>query len=109
MRSIGVSNYAQRHLEELLAKPDLRFKPAVNQVDLHPFMRREADVQYCQKQGIHLMAWGPLARGYRFGHPVLKAIAAKYGKSEANILIRWSLQHGCACRSSRLTHQHFAD
>lgn len=58
-------------------------------------MRREKDVQYCEEQGIQIMAWGPLARAFRFGHPVLKAVADKHKKSEANVMLRWSLQHGC--------------
>lgn len=114
VRSIGVSNYAERHLKELLAMPGLKIKPAVNQIDVHPFMRRSSvcvladhgvfrhptdvlmqDVKYCQDNGIQVMAWGPLARGYRFGHSTLKSIASKHKKSEANVLLRWSLQNGC--------------
>ena len=91
LKSIGVSNYAERHLDELLStKP--KVKPVINQIDLHPFMTRESLVQYHKKHGIQLEAWGPLARGMRFSNQKLKTIATKYNKSAAQILLRWSLQ-----------------
>jgi diketogulonate reductase-like aldo/keto reductase len=100
-KSIGVSNYGIKHLQELL---DQGQKPVINQVDLHPFMTRTDIVDFCQKHEIVLevyypmtmlmKAYAPLTKGYRIKHPPLLEIAKKYNKSAAQVLIRWGLQHG---------------
>ncbi|GAA5988010.1 hypothetical protein JCM11641_002128 [Rhodosporidiobolus odoratus] len=93
VRSIGVSNFGVKHLETLLAdKP--KYVPAVNQIDLHPFMTRNELVAYCEGKGIVLEAWAPLVRGERFDHPVVVELAKKYGKSPAQILVRYGLDRG---------------
>ncbi|PRQ75191.1 NADP-dependent oxidoreductase domain-containing protein [Rhodotorula toruloides] len=93
VKSIGVSNFGVKHLEDLLAgKP--KYVPAVNQIDLHPFMTRNELVAYCESQGIVLEAWAPLVRGLRFKHPVVVEIAEKYKKSPAQVLIRYGLDRG---------------
>ncbi|GAA5863119.1 hypothetical protein JCM1840_002476 [Sporobolomyces johnsonii] len=93
VRSIGVSNFGVKHLEQLLAtKP--KYVPAVNQIDLHPFMTRNELVDYCHAKGIVLEAWAPLVRGERFKHPVVVELAKKYGKTPAQILIRYGLDRG---------------
>ncbi|BGP15108.1 hypothetical protein JCM10213v2_003063 [Rhodosporidiobolus nylandii] len=92
-KSIGVSNFGIKHLEDLLAtKP--KYVPSVNQIDLHPFMVREELVQYCKSKGIVLEAWAPLVRGERFKHPVIVELAKKYGKTPAQVLIRYGLDRG---------------
>ncbi|PRP85294.1 hypothetical protein PROFUN_06896 [Planoprotostelium fungivorum] len=91
IRSIGVSNYGTKHIRELLDA--CRIKPCINQVDLHPFMTRTDIVKLCRDNDIHLMAWGPLVRGEKFDHPVIVSMSKKYGKSPAQILLRWGLQH----------------
>ncbi|GAA5994306.1 aldo/keto reductase [Rhodotorula paludigena] len=93
VRSIGVSNFGVKHLENLLARKP-KYVPAVNQIDLHPFMTHNDIVEYCEKQGIVLEAWAPLVRGMRFKHPVIVELAEKYGKSPAQILIRYGLDRG---------------
>lgn len=94
VRAIGVSNYMVRHLEELATQSDV--VPAVNQIELHPynFRSRLEVVEYCQCRGIAVEAYCPLARGRRLKDPELVAIAGGYGKTPAQIMIRWSLQHG---------------
>jgi len=91
IRSAGVSNYTIRHLEELLASSPT--PPAVNQVEFHPFLYQERLLEFCNGRKIQLEAYSPLARARRLGHPVLKEIATKYGRTPAQILIRWGLQH----------------
>lgn len=91
-RSIGVSNYTVRHLEELLAKSSAI--PAVDQVEFHPWLYQEELLEFCAKQGIVVEAYSPLTKGRRLRDPALMELAAKYGRSPAQVLIRWSLQHG---------------
>lgn len=91
-RSVGVSNFTIDHLEELLATTDI--VPAVNQVEFHPFLFQKKLLDYCNQKSIHLEAYAPLTRGEKLDHPVIKQTASKYSKSPAQVLIRWSLQHG---------------
>ncbi|KAL0945456.1 hypothetical protein HGRIS_000946 [Hohenbuehelia grisea] len=92
LRSIGVSCFGVKHLEELLESglP----APAINQIDLHPFMTREDVVDYCRKHGIVLEAWAPLVRGLRFDHPSIASLVEKYHKTPAQVLLRYSIQKG---------------
>jgi diketogulonate reductase-like aldo/keto reductase len=91
-RSIGVSNYTIRHLEELLrSTPD---SPAANQVEFHPFLYQKELLEFCVSKKIQLEAYSPLTRGHRLDHPVISQIAARHGRTPAQVLIRWSLQHG---------------
>ncbi len=93
-RAIGVSNYTIRHLQELLdASPVV---PAVNQVEFSPFLYQRDLLRFCQDHGIQLEAYSPLTKGLRLKHPKLVALAAKYSRTPAQVLIRWSLQHGLA-------------
>lgn len=91
IRSAGVSNFGIRHLEQLYSA-GVKVPVALNQIDLHPFMRRDELVDYCRSKGIVMEAWGPLARGYRFKHPALTKLAQKHNKSTAQVLLRWGLQ-----------------
>ena len=90
-RSIGVSNYLVRHLEELLGVSDV--VPAVNQVEFHPFLFQKSLLEYCRDKEIQLEAYSPLTKGQRLNDPGIKRIAAAYFKSPAQIMIRWGLQH----------------
>ncbi|GMG37548.1 unnamed protein product [Ambrosiozyma monospora] len=94
VKNIGVSNYGIKHLKELLAYPDLKIKPAVNQIELHPWLSREELVKYLKDEGIAVEAYSPLARGQRINDPALEEFAKKYGKTNAQILIAWSLAKG---------------
>ncbi|MFW9853774.1 MAG: aldo/keto reductase [Candidatus Thorarchaeota archaeon] len=91
-RSIGVSNYMRRHLEELL--DDCSIPPAVNQIELSPYnyLYRKEVVDYCRSKNITLEAYSPLTKGRKLNDPKLVEIATTYSKSPAQILIRWALQ-----------------
>lgn len=91
-RAIGVSNFLVPQLQELFAKA--KHKPHVNQIELSPFLQRRDTVELCTREGIVLEAYSPLTRGKRLGHTVVKAIASEAGKSPAQVLLRWGVQHG---------------
>ncbi|MBG9941807.1 aldo/keto reductase [Brevibacillus formosus] len=92
VKAIGVSNFHVHHLEELLK--DAEIKPMVNQVEFHPRLSQDELRAYCKEQGIQFEAWSPLMQGQLLDNPVLKGIAEKYGKSIAQVIIRWDLQNG---------------
>jgi len=89
----GVSNYGQKHLEELLAS-NPKIKPAVNQIEVHPFNTRTDLTEYCQQNEIIVEAYAPLARALRMKHPVVVELSKKYSSTPGQLLVRWSLQHG---------------
>lgn len=91
-KSIGVSNFMVSHLEDLLKESSI--VPAMNQVEYHPFLQDTSLKEYCQKKGILLEAYSPLAHGQKLEDERLTTLAKKYNKSNAQILIRWSLQSG---------------
>ncbi len=80
-------------MEELLAG-NPKMKPAVNQIEVHPFNTQSAIVSFCQKNDILIEAYAPLARAMRMKHPKLVAIAKKYTVTPAQVLVRWSWQKG---------------
>ncbi|MGG3470299.1 aldo/keto reductase [Neobacillus pocheonensis] len=91
VRAIGVSNFKVHHLEELLK--DAEIKPMVNQVEYHPHLTQKELLAFCQKEGIQLEAWSPLKQGQLLNEPVITEVAAKYGKSAAQVILRWDLQN----------------
>jgi len=91
-KAIGVSNFSIEQLETL--RKQARIIPAVNQVEFSPFMYRSELLAYCQANGIQLEAYSPLTRGKKLHNTAVEEIAKKYGKTSAQIMIRWSLQHG---------------
>ena len=91
-KSIGVSNYTIKHLQQLLK--DCKIKPAVNQVELHVFLQQPELVEYCNKQGVVVEAYSPLAHGQGIDNPVLAEIAKKHGKTSAQVMLRWCLEIG---------------
>ena len=92
IRAIGISNFRRHHIEELMKTA--KIKPMVNQIRLCPGDTQEELVGYCREQGILLEAYSPLGTGKIFAVPEMQKIADKYGKSIAQICIRWSLQNG---------------
>ena len=92
IRAIGVSNFQPHHLDDLLA--DAEVVPAVNQVEFHPLLTQAELLDYCAKKGIQVEAWSPLARGLLFDNEVVTGLGDKYGKSPAQILLRWVLDKG---------------
>ena len=93
-RSIGVSNFLVRHLDELLAHASV--PPAVNQIELSPFLyRTRADtLRRCAEEGIAVEAYSPLTKGRRLDDSTVASIAGEVGRTPAQVLIRWSLQKG---------------
>jgi diketogulonate reductase-like aldo/keto reductase len=89
-RAIGVSNYSIRELNEVLQNSDV--VPAVNQVEFHPFLYDEELLNFCKNNRIQLEAYSPLTRGKKLNHQNIVKVAKKYGKTPAQVLIRWSLQ-----------------
>ncbi|SDH59220.1 Aldo/keto reductase [Planococcus glaciei] len=90
VRSIGVSNHQQHHLEKILAKANT--KPMVNQIELHPQLTQEPLRQFCAENEIAVTSWSPLARGRLLQDPVLAKIGEAHGKCIAQVVIRWHLQ-----------------
>ena len=103
IRSLGISNYGVHHLDEL----EMHIKEleeergkgragviSVGQWELHPWLPRPDIVQWCEKRGVVLEAYCPIVRGLRSEDKLLKPLMAKYGKTAAQILLRWSLQKG---------------
>lgn len=93
-RSIGVSNFSHIHLQALF--PAAKERPAVNQIELSPFLQQRPISEFCRSQDIQLTGYCPLAKGRRFDDPTLTEIAAQHGKSQAQVMIRWALQKGQA-------------
>jgi diketogulonate reductase-like aldo/keto reductase len=102
-RSIGVSNFLVRHLDELLAHASV--PPSVNQIELSPFLyhTRADTLQRCEEAGIAVEAYSPLTKGRRLSDQTIGRVAAEVDRTPAQVLIRWSLQKGFIVipRSSR--------
>lgn len=95
VKSIGVASFGISHLQEIFDWDGLTIPPAVNQVELHPYLMRNDITSFCRGRDIILEAFSPLMHGKGWGKDeVLKDLSVKYKRSEAQILIRWSLQHG---------------
>lgn len=92
VKAIGVSNFQVHHLEDLMQ--DAEIKPMVNQVEYHPRLTQTEVQAFCREHGIQMEAWSPLMQGQLLDHPLLREIAGKYGKSAAQVIIRWDLQNG---------------
>ena len=94
LKAIGVCNFYPNRLADLCETVEV--KPAVNQVELHPFFQQENALALMKQYGVHPEAWGPFAEGNHgiFTHPVLTKIGQKYGKSAAQVALRWNVQRG---------------
>lgn len=94
LRAIGVSNFYPDHLIDLASNVEI--PPMVNQVETHVFDQQVQAQKYMKELGCQIMSWGPLAEGRNnfFTNPVLEAIGSKYGKSVAQVALRWLTQRG---------------
>lgn len=94
IRAIGVCNFYPDRLADLCA--NMKVTPAVNQVELHPFFAQTGALAAMKEADVQPEAWGPLAEGKHgiFAHPVLTQIGAKYGKTAAQVALRWNTQRG---------------
>ncbi len=94
IRAIGVSNFQPDHLQDLLSAAQVI--PAVNQIELHPYLQQHETRELCAEHGIHVESWSPIggSRGNVLEDPVVTKLAEHYGKSPAQVVIRWHVQSG---------------
>lgn len=92
VHAIGVSNFMVQHLEEIMNATGV--VPAVNQIEVSPFLYPRDVIQFCEKNNIIIEAYCPLTRSKKLNDSTLLSVARNYAKTTAQILIRWSLQHG---------------
>ncbi|WP_010516213.1 aldo/keto reductase [Croceivirga radicis] len=92
IRAIGVSNFLQHHLEDLLSTAEI--VPMVNQMEFHPYLVQQELLDFCRKHQIQYEAWSPMMQGKIFELDAFKELARKYNKSIAQIVLRWDLQKG---------------
>lgn len=94
LKAIGVCNFYPERLADLCETVEIT--PMVNQVELHPFFRQQKALDLMKEYGVIPEAWGPFAEGNHgiFSHPVLSKIGEKYGKSAAQVALRWNVQRG---------------
>jgi len=90
-RSIGVSNFEAKHLERIIGETGV--KPVLNQIELHPRFQQRPLREEHARLGIATQSWSPLGQGQLLKDPVVQSIAAKHGKTAAQVLIRWHLDH----------------
>jgi 2,5-diketo-D-gluconate reductase A len=91
-RSIGVSNFHRHHLERLLDEGGT--VPAVNQIEVHPYLTQDKLRAFCAAHDIAVEAWSPLARGQVARDPVVASVASATGKTPAQVVLRWHVQRG---------------
>jgi methylglyoxal/glyoxal reductase len=93
-KAVGVSNFSVDQLQDLMS--DSQLVPAVNQIEFNPFNYDEqADtLGFCKEQAIIVQAYSPLARARQIDHPVIQDIASKIGRTNAQVMLRWAIQHG---------------
>jgi 2,5-diketo-D-gluconate reductase A len=91
-RSIGVSNFQVEHLERLAAETDV--VPAVNQIELHPYFQNRDVAAYGEEHGIATEAWSPIAQGKVLDDATIGEIAERLGRTPAQVVLRWHIQHG---------------
>ena len=92
IRAIGVSNFLRHHLEDLFETAEI--VPMVNQMEFHPWLVQQPLLDYCRERQIQYQAWSPLMQGAITQVPELMELGRKYGKTEAQIVLRWDLQKG---------------
>ena len=92
IKAIGVSNFRPRHLKNIMDHAEIM--PMVDQVEIHPGMPQDEILSFCREHNMAVEGWSPLSTGRIFSVPEIKEIADKYGKSIAQICLRWSVQRG---------------
>lgn len=95
IKSLGVSNFGEHHIEELVNSPQGKaVKPVVNQIECHPFFAQKALRAKCEQHGILVQAYCPLARGRYYGDKTLQQVAKRNNCTEAQVMLSWSIHHG---------------
>lgn len=107
VRAIGVSNYMVHHLEELTVHANE--PPAVNQIEVHPFLQQREVRSWCQKQGVIVEAYSPLVKARRMDHPVLLEVSRAVDRSPAQVLLRWGLEHGLVVLPKTVSAERMAE
>jgi methylglyoxal/glyoxal reductase len=107
VKAIGVSNFHIEHLERLNTKANVM--PMVNQVELHPYLTQEPLREYLKDHDIAVEAWSPLGRGRILQDPVLEEMAERYGKTVAQIILRWHLQQDIIVIPKSITPSRIAE
>ncbi|OEL02055.1 aldo/keto reductase [Staphylococcus casei] len=92
VKNIGVSNFNVEHFEALLAQVSI--KPVINQVEFHPYLLQASLRRYLEVQNIHAESWSPLMNAQILDDETVKAVASETGKSPAQVIIRWNIEHG---------------
>jgi 2,5-diketo-D-gluconate reductase A len=92
VRAIGVSNFQPAHIDRLLQTAEVA--PAVNQIELHPWLQQHELRKIHDDLGIRTEAWSPLGRGHVLADPVVQACAAEHGRTAAQVILRWHMQLG---------------
>ena len=105
IKAIGVCNFWPYRLADFLL--DQQTVPFINQIELHPFYQRKAEIAWNRNRNIQVQAWSPFAEGKNdiFNNPVLKAIGRKHGKSVAQVILRWLLQQGLCVLSKMVSKE----
>lgn len=105
IKAIGVCNFWPYRLADFLL--DQRTVPLINQIELHPFYQRKAEIAWNRSRNIQVQAWSPFAEGKNdiFNNPVLKGIGRKHGKSVAQVILRWLLQQGLCVLSKTVSQE----
>lgn len=106
IKAIGVSNFLPHHMEALMKT---EVPPMVNQIEYHPGLTRDDTVEYCREHDVIVEAWSPLGTGRMLDNEELKTIAAGYGKSVAQLCIRWCLQNGVVPLPKSVTPSRIAE
>ncbi|MFL0690956.1 MAG: aldo/keto reductase [Agrobacterium tumefaciens] len=91
-KSIGVSNFYPEHIEKIIAETGVT--PVINQIELHPDFQQRKARAFHEKHGIATQSWSPLGQGKLLGHPAIADIAAKLGRTPAQVIIRWHIDNG---------------
>lgn len=107
VRAIGICNFKPHHLLPLLDTCEIA--PMVNQIEIHPGMTRTDEIAFCQEKGIMVQAWSPLGTGRMVENPQIQAISARYGRTPAQLCLRWLVQKGVVPLPKSWNAQRMAD
>ena len=107
VRSIGVSNFGADHLQRIVAETGVT--PVLNQIELHPHFQQRALIETHKALGIATQSWSPLGQGKELADPVIGAIAARHGRTPAQVIIRWHLDSGLIVIPKSVTPKRIAE
>lgn len=94
VKTIGVSNWAPRHFDQLMVEEGVHIKPAVNQIEFHPWNQQREIREWCKENAVVVVAYSPLTQGRRLKDPTISKVAEKYERTPAQVVLRWVVQQG---------------